>query len=829
MRQLTLATLRSHAARYVAGALAIVLGVAFVTAALLVLGSARTAMTQAVGTQYTRADLVVFDEAPIKQDVVRRIAALESVDGVSGIAMTGLPVTYPGATQSTWAGVSTLPADPDLRWHKLKEGRLPRAAGEVAVSELIAADRDLRPGMTLHADGPDDTTNALKIVGIVSRGSLLQHVAFVATEDWLAHWRGTTHPEYDEILVRAAPGTDLAELKDRVRGTAGTDAVVRTVDEHVDEVVQGLTGGINVLGAFLLGFAAIAVFVATLVVANTFTILLAQRTRELALLRCVGAQRGQVRRSVLGESTILGLVASAVGVAVGTGLAAVAVVLLGQTGAVTETVQLHPIAMLVPVAVGLLTTVVAALVPARRATRVPPLAALRPELAVRVRSRGGVLRLGLAILLVLGGVGLLAVGLQASDIVVGMLFGVVGGAISFLGVIVGARFLVPLMVRLIGVLARRLGGVPGRLSVANAIRNPGRTAATATALLVGVTLISLMSVGAASVERTIHASLDDQYPLDISAETVDSAGIPSQAVEAVRDIEGVESLTTLSKASVETGPADGPTELIAYGLDPKAASSVLRDTGPVRGLRDGVAVLSPSVASSLDVEEGDQLRLRGEDDTAVTVQVRVIRAESTPPVLVTARDLARLVPDAPSVLIWARVADDAAEQNVISRVEEALAGIEGTHLGGGAPERAFYNQVLTVMLLVATGLLGVAVLIALVGVGNTLSLSVIERTREQALLRALGVTRGQLRGMLAIEALLIAGAAVVLGTLLGIGYGFAGTTVLLDLATDHVQYTVPVGRLLVVAAVALVAGLVASVLPARRAVRVPPAAALTDE
>lgn len=831
--QLTLANLRSHTARYVAGGIAIVLGVAFITAAMLVSGSTRAALARAVGAQYDQADVVLLSDSFISSDVVRQVRGLDSVEAASGVAATGLGVVYPDSRQPTWVGARSLPVDPDLRWHKLTEGRLPRTADEVAVSELVAADRNLRPGSVLRAESSaspsgdaDQALTTLRVVGIVARDSLPPSAALVVTEDWIIGWRGSA--QYNEVLVKAAPGADVPQLLADVRAVAGSGATVRTVEAHVDATVEGLTGGVNVLGAFLLGFAAIAVFVATLVVANTFTILLAQRTRELALLRCVGAQRGQVRRSVLGESAVLGLVASAVGVAVGAGLAAVAVVLLERTNtAVVMGIQLDPVSVLVPIGVGLLTTVVAAFVPARRATRVPPLAALRPELAIRARSRGGLLRLCLALLLVLAGVGLIAAGLGAEDITVGMLLGVAGGALSFLGVLLSGRFLVPVLVRLLGLVVGR--GVPGRLSVANAVRNPGRTAATAGALLVGVTLISLMNVGAASVERTINTWLDDQYPLDLAAEIGGSAGISAQTVDAVRDVEGVQEVAVLRAAQVQTDGPAGPVDREAFGVDPEVASSVLREPSVVRDLRDGVAVMGPSFADGLGVEEGDTVQLRGENDATVTVQARIVKSDATPDLLLTARDLERLAPDAPTAMVWARLADGVTEQTVISRVEDALADAETVQLFGGAPERAFYNQVLTVMLLIATGLLGIAVLIALVGVGNTLSLSVIERTREQALLRALGLTRGQLRGMLALEAVLIAGAAVVLGLALGIGYGIAGTTVLLDLATENVEYAIPVERLLLVAVVALLAGLVASLLPARRAVRVPPASALADE
>ncbi|WP_020579463.1 FtsX-like permease family protein [Actinopolymorpha alba] len=825
-----LASIRGHAARYVAGGLAVVLGVAFVTTALLVLNSTKAAMAEAVGAQYARADLVVAsNQNDLTPDAVRRIQGMEGVAAASGVAVTGVEVHYPGSPGSVWVQVSGIPLDPDLRWQRVKDGRLPEKPDEVAVAASTAKDKNLRLGTRLTLTTGQSRVHDVRVVGIVRGGTLAQDITLVATDQATTAWGdGAT---YLEVLVRAADGADLAALRTRLSAAVGADITVQTANERVTELVAGLTGGVDVLGAFLLGFAGIALFVATLVVANTFTILLAQRTRELALLRCVGARRGQVFGSVLLESVVLGVAASALGVAAGAGLAALAVRLLeGQAnGLMPSSLMPSTPTLVVPFVAGLTATVAAALAPARRATRVSPLAALRPEMAVTVRSRAGVVRVVLALVLVLGGGAILVAGTRTSAIMVGLAAGIGGGLVSFLGVLLGAPVLVPAAVRLIGLLSARVGGVPGRLAVSNAVRNPRRTAATAAALLVGVTLISLMTVGAASVQRTLHESLDRSYPLDLTVSAEGGERLADRTLAALRGVDGLAGTVPLRAGQVAL--VDDPSMRVqVHGVDPAAAAKLLRNPGPLGGLRDGLAIVGPVTAAQFGLEEGGSWRLRTSSGGELTVRVRMVRDEDTPSVIVSAGDLARLAPKAQIAVLWARIGEPADTKAVLERVQQVVGDLDNVSVGGAAPMRAMYDQILDVLLLIATGLLAVAVVIALVGVGNTLSLSVIERTREQALLRALGLTRGQLRGMLAFEALLIAAAAVVLGLLLGIGYGWSGTTVLLRTAAEgQVALDIPVSRLLLVAGVALVAGLAASVLPARRAVRVPPAAALGDE
>lgn len=829
MRRMILAALRGHAGRYVAGGLAIMLGVAFVATALMVTNSASAAMQEAVAAQYSRADLVLTGRSePLTPKFVGKVSEIDGVGAAAGVAQGTLKATYPGAARQSTVQMRGLPADPALRWQRVTGGRLPERVNEVAVQDDLAADKHLRLGSVLTIHLTQDRDQTVRVVGTVTGGSFVDSMSMVVTDQAMRAWY--TDLTYSELLVKAASGVDPTELRGRVAADVAGAAAVQTSDERATEAVASLTGGVDVYGGFLLGFAGIAVFVATLVVANTFTILLAQRTRELALLRCIGALRGQVFGSVIVESLLLGVVASLIGIGLGVGLAAIAMELLSRSslGLPPGGLRLTPVGLAVPLAVGVLTTVAAALVPARRATRVSPLAALRPDVAPAARSRAGVARAVLAAVCFLGGAAALAGALRMDEIMLALVAGIGGGLLSFLGVLFGAPILVPGLVRLLGGVTGRLGGVPGRLAVGNAVRNPRRTAATSVALLVGVTLISMMTVGAGSVQGTLHQTLDTEYPLDLAVDGGSSA-LPTGLIRDVERIDGLEGSLTVNSASVRAGSSGKGSETYASAVDPVAVRKVFRDPAGIDGLAPGTAILGPSTAGQLGVQDGGDLRLRGADGRGIDVRVRVVSNTNTPQLLMTTADLARVAPKAPVTGVWGKVADGADGTRVAERARELVGDNDGVSLQGAAVERELYDRVLDVLLLIATALLAVAVVIALVGVGNTLSLSVIERTREQALLRALGLTRGQLRAMLASEAVLIAAAAVVAGAVLGIGYGWAGTRILLGTVTDHVSLAVPWDRLVLVAVIALAAGLAASVLPARRAVKVAPAAALGDE
>ncbi|WP_369140541.1 FtsX-like permease family protein [Modestobacter versicolor] len=818
MRAVTLASIRAHLPRLVASTLAIVIAVGFVVATLVLNETTKATVLEAAGAQYVDTDVVVTsDSGSGLGELVAPLTELTAVAAVDPTWQTSVQAVVPGRTGAQYLQVDSVAADPQLRWQQLAAGELPTRAGEVAVSERVGAGVGDVLAVTVYTDEGTATTADVTVTGVVDLGgdpsAGLYGRAFSTPEQAQA-W-GATEPT--ELRIAGPRRTDPGLLADEVRATlSGEDVVVRTGSEQATEQVAALTGDATWLTTVLLVFATIAVVVAGLVIANTFAVLLAQRTRDLALLRCIGATSRQVRRSVLGEAVLTGLAASVLGVLAGVGLSAGVSALVSRTESPIPlsglSVPLYAVG--VGVAVGTLTTLLAALAPARAATRVAPLAALRPTDPVPFRSRGGVARLVAGLLLVVPGIALMAAGVVGGQLLVAL----PGGVLSALGGLLLAQRAVPPVVAAAGRLVSRFGGLPARLATGNATRNPRRTAATATALLIGVTLTTAMVVGAASTRATAQAGLAAAYPTDV---VVNGNGteLPASLVAQLGSVDGVVATTTLIGGTV-TGP-DG-WETWALGVDPAAALPTLRSTTDTTLPETGQVALSTWLRESWGASVGDSVTLTAADRSRT---LTVVAGDSDAPLL-NETDLGALVPDAAGDTLWLRLADDADQRAAIDEVTDvAGAAVPTAFVTGLASERAAIDEVVDVLLLVVTGLLGVAVVIALIGVGNTLALSVVERRQESGLLRALGLTRGQLRGLLAWEAVLVAGVAAVLGVLVGSAYGLVGAASALAEVGD-VVISIPWLQIAAIVVVATAAGLLASVLPARRAARTPPVAAI---
>lgn len=941
MLRLTLRQARSTAGRLLLAGVAVAMGTGFVAAVLLTSALFTRTISASVAAPYAGADVVVRTNGePLTDAEVADVASAPSVaaaDGRvdSGVQLVGVSGTEYTGLRNTAAAPALAAADRD----RLEAGELPSASGEVALSGATAdrlgvglggslSVRTYPTTTTTTADGTTTTTPEpvdvpVTVVGLLSDdvGALFDSSgsALATTADALA-WTSGYYTDtsgapltgYSTVLVATAPGASSAETRDAVadrlrtaglqvqsgesessQGWTGDAVDVLTTQQVVDSAVDSALGSSRILTTIVLAFAAVALFVATTVITNTFSVLVAQRTHQLALLRCVGATKRQVRRSVLAEAAALGVVASAVGVVVGAGLSAVAAAVVAHYAPglrIPAGVVLTPAAVLAPLAVGTGATVVAALAPARAATRVSPLAALRPAAAPDLRTRTSKVRLASSLVLLLGG-GVLLVGgvVMATGVLnpsgstagtngdlatLGIAAAVLGGMASFSGVLLGAVFLVPRAVALVGRLVARGGGAPARLAALNAVRNPRRTASTTGALLIGTTLVALMVVGAATTSRTLAAALDRQFPVDVQVTSVGSAvtdeggalgpaPLAPEVIQAASAVPGVQAWSPVLTTSLITNRGTTPDPTSQTWVEAVAASreqlaSVLPDPAWVDALAPGTVVLPRDLATGLGVSDGDEVvaypstaQAQYDDQGAPTgwagaaPEGHVLRVAVTDlggyQVLVLPEDLTTADPGATASGLWMHLAADADPVEVAGEVQTAVTDATGTDAAtspvsvtGAAAERAGYQRVIDTMLLVVVGLLAVAVVIALVGVANTLSLSVIERTRENAVLRALGLTRGQLRRMLALEGALVAGVGGLLGVLLGSLYGWAGAASLLGgvaTAGGAAIWTpeLPWGRLALLLAVAVAAGLLASVLPARRAVRVPPVAALAEQ
>jgi putative ABC transport system permease protein len=586
------------------------------------------------------------------------------------------------------------------------------------------------------------------------------------------------------------------------------------------KVAGTYTGAAAGITQILLVFATVAVLVCGLVIANTFTVLLAQRVRELALLRCVGATGRQLRRGALIESVITGVAASALGVLAGICMAAGVSALAGRFNSPIPLagVSVGAQSILIGMAVGVAVTVVAAYAPARRATRVAPLAALRPQDPPSVRTRVGLLRRAAGLLLLIPGGAVLGYGAAVGNLLIAL----PGGVLSFIGIILLSAWLVPPVVTGIGRLIGPAGRVPGELAALNATRNPQRTASTAIALIIGVTLTTTMVVGAASTRASASSLLDDAFPTDVVIENNSSAPLPQSLGRAVSTVPDVRAVLALPSALVH-GPG---TDAQVLGIDPAAAAGVVRSTEGAGVPEPGTISVPDYLGSDWKVHEGGSVPL-SVGTSRLSLRVHLVSSDT--PVSMTATDLAKLAPTAGIGEIWVRLAsglDADGRSDALDNISGAATDLApGSNVQGASEERDGFDKLVNTLLLVVTGLLAVAVVIAVIGVGNTMALSVLERRQESGLLRALGLTRTQLRWMLLWEALLIAGVAALLGTVLGACYGALGTSAALS-AAGSIRVVIPWSQLLAIVVVATAAGALASVLPSRRAARTPPVVAI---
>ena len=808
MRTVLLASLRTHTRRYGAALLAIVVGVVFIVVTAALSSSVRNGLSAGVGEPYRGATVVVDGPAP--EDAARLLAAAPEAHADAWVlGWTIQQVSRGGTVLDSSADVGQVPDSPQLRWQRLTGGRFPSGPGEAVVDRNAAKVHEIGVGDRLRVGTGTDALD-VTVTGLVDSPSTYSAATVYVPWADLARW--TDRLYVTGLAWRDARGATAATstIED-----AAPEAETMTVDAFVQQLQKDINNGVDVIAIIVLLFAAIALLVAVIVINNTFAILFAQRARDFALLRCVGATRRQVVRSVRLESLALGVLAAVTGVLAGLGLGhgLVALVRRQWPGAHLGPADVDPRWLLAAAAVGLGVTLVAAWLPTRRVVRVSPLAALRPDDSTRVRTRAGRLRVALGVLVVALGAAGLAVAIAAASPPVL----VAGGAATFAGVLLLGPVLVPGLIRAAGRLGHGVLGPVGRLAAGNAVRNPRRTAATAASLLIGVTLTTAVLTGMASSRSALASEMAEEYPVDLAV--TGTAPLPADVVARLRAVDGV---------ARAVGVPGTPAEIAGLGrvavvAEPDQAHRVLHGALPAVGSRQ---VVVPWDLLGDGVEDGDRVAVRvGER----SVRLRVVGGEGWgEAALVSTATLRRLAPQAATQAVWLRAREGADPQDLAGSVE-AIGSPVGAALESGLARRAYVDLQLDVVTGGVVGLLGIAVVIALVGIANTLGLSVLERGREHALLRALGLTRRQVRRMLAAEAVLLSVVATLVGTALGVLFAWAGVRALVAPAVDGAHVVLPWDQLGLVVATSAVAGLVAAVVPSRRAAKVTPAAGLALE
>ena len=868
MLKITLQQMRSGWVRLLAAGIAIALGTGFVAATLLGGEAMKSAAYQSFTSEFKGADAVI-EGAPLGAEEIDRAASVPGVAEVHTKATIGGEIGF--GSRSNWGLIGAATADTPL-----ETGDLP-GDGEIA----LRADLAERLGVSIgddvkltvtdwESDEPTDSRIEARVSGIVPEATNF----FTYGTDALIPESALLTDPFDALssvgplTVSAADGVSEEDLQTTLKEEFGSDYTVQTVTEVAEDTTEAITGDSQALTSVLLGFAGVALAAAILVISNTFAVLVASRTRTLAMLRTIGASRSQVGGSVMLEALILGVVSSLAGLALGYGVIAGALAVVTRSLPdinVWRDFALTPAVWIATLATGIIITMLAGFLPARTATRVRPLEALRPE-PVRLGTTAGKFRAAISLLaflagaaMLIGGVAIATGGEDADEMrmLAGLGIGILGGFISVAGILLGSVFIISPLVRAVGTLFGR--GATAKVATMGAIRNPRRTATTSNALFIGVALVVMMGTGAATAKTSLSDELQDFFPVDVEAATGDGSDLTTSQLETLGATEGVEVYTPTSSGSVvlttpggDAGSNEAHVELLTAhdsvaGSDapesaPLTPGAALPNPAPVDDLEPGEILLPDWFASDYGLEVGDTVEV-----TADSSEGDSAPSESDPAELTLAGDapaavflvaeptFTDLFPDAPVNGAWLRLAPDANPLTVIKDLEDAMTTLQTENpdapvvqFAGGAVERATFEQVIDVLLLIVTAMLAVAVVIALVGVANTLSLSVLERRRESATLRAIGLTKSQLRGTLAIEGVIIAVVGALVGIAGGLAYGWAGAVTILG-ALGSVELGVPWGLIAVVTAVAIGAGLLASVIPARSATKVPPVAALAEE
>ncbi|SFK91414.1 ABC transporter permease [Geodermatophilus ruber] len=837
MRKVILKGLLARKLRLALTAVSISLGVAFVSGTF-VLGDTMTATFDQLyeglteGTDVTVRGESAFTDTttlgntkPFDTGVLDEVAAVDGVAAAEGsvtgyaliLGKDGEPVQPGGAPTlgASYPDVEELSGGMSIR-----SGEAPAGPGEVVLDAATAEKTGYAPGdpvTVLFADGPREFT----VSGVLGFGDAdnLAGATMAAFDLRTAQQLLGKEGVYDSIAVRADSGISPEELRDRVTAAlpAGLEAV--TSDEVVAESSEAVADALGFFTTALLGFAAISLLVGALIIWNTFSILVAQRTRELALLRAVGASRRQVRTSVVVEALVIGLVAAGVGLGLGVGVAAGLRAALGAVGleVPTTTLQVQPRTIVAALLVGVVVTVLAALLPARQATKVAPIAALR-SIDAPARPMGRVR-------LVLGGV-LTALGAAAlawALIEEGQLqVAAVGMLLALAGVLALAPAIAVAVTTVLGGLLARVGGTSAQLARRNALRNPRRTASTATALMIGLALVSTVTVVASSMKASVAEVIADSSKADfiLKAASATAPGIPAQLAEELRAVDGVDTVTQM-----RFGPAqvDGATTFVA-AVDPAtvdAAANLDVSSGAVTDLDDRSVLVSDDVAGAQGWAVGDTVEIVYAQTGAQQFTVAGTFGNTD---LIGSDYLTTLATHtanggAPLDIAVLLVAAEGTDLDTLrAGLETVTAAYPNAQLDDAASFTESQAATIDQLLAIVTMLLALAVIIALLGIVNTLALSVFERTRELGLLRAVGTTRRQVRAVVRWEAVIVAVLGALLGAVLGLAFGAALTRGLAEEGLAVVE--IPGGRLVVYVLAAALAGVLAAIGPARRAAKV---------
>jgi putative ABC transport system permease protein len=820
-------------------AFAVVIGVSMVSGTFVLTDTMQKAFDGIFDASYENTDAVITGKevvqgtvsAPVPEALLAKVRALPEVGAAGGtiggddsasaeiIGRDGKPLSHGDAPA---LAVSYDTENPQFSPLELKSGDWPERASEVVIDAGTAKREHYGVGDDVKV-AVDGIQQRYRIAGTASYGDVdslggATIAAFdVGTAQELLHKQGY----YDGISIAAKDGISAAELMRAVKPLVSSDLQVRDAQAEADEQAKDTTEALGFIRYFLLGFGGIALFVGAFVIFNTLSITVAQRTREFATLRTLGASRRQVLRSVVLEGAIVGLLASVTGILLGLGIAKGMDALFASMGSDLPEAGtvLATRTIIVSLLVGTLVTVAASVIPARRATRVPPIAAVRegatlPVSAVAKHS------VKVAAGLTAAAVGAIAAGIFAGGLngaVVALLIG--GGVIGlFFGIALAAPHLVTPLARLVGWPARRTGGIAAELAEANSARNPGRTASTAAALMIGLTLVTVVAVLGAGIRGSVEHAVSDQVHAPYVVAATEGVPFPAAEGEAVARTPGVKGYSHVRDDQALVGKD----ELAVTGVDPETIERYYRfdwtdgSAASVAALAEHGALVTEAYADKHHIKVGSRLQVTSPKGERHAYAVRGIYEASQldsllGDVTISQADFDASFAQPKNMFTFIDAGPDA--EQALRSAAASFNDVRFSTADSFGKDRTKNFAGLLKMLYV---LLAFSVVVSLFGMVNTLVLSVFERTRELGMLRAIGMNRRQARRMIRQESVITALIGAAMGLPLGV---FLAALVTRALSMYDVGMAIPVPMLAAFTLVAILAGVAAAIMPARRASR----------
>jgi putative ABC transport system permease protein len=830
--------------RAVLTATAIVLGVAMISGTYILTDTIKSAFGTVFTQVYQHTDVVISGKSAVGENEhngARQAPAfpeslLNTVRGLPGVAEAQGGVSDTAQLVGRDGKVISSGGAPSLAFSvhpqgsqrfnplQLVSGAWPAGPGEVAIDANTAAKKHYAVGQTIGviARGAEQRfriAGVAKFGGVSSLGGATMAIFDFPVAQTIFHKVG----KLDSISIADRPGYTPAQVVREVAPLLPPSTRVRTGQAEAKQATKNTNGFLSIIQDFLLAFAGVALFVGSFVIANTLSITIAQRTRELATLRTLGATRRQVLRSVLLEALVIGLLASVVGLFLGLGLAKGLNSLFVSFGIdlPQATTVFATRTIVVSLLVGVAITVLAALRPAIRATHVPPIAAVR-EGALLPPSRFARFGTPVAALTIVAALALMLLGLFVGGLsTTQRLLAIgVGAAGMFVGVAMLAKVLVPPLASVLGWPATRIGGTAGRLARGNAMRNPARTASTASALMIGLALVTLVSVLAAGLKSTFEHSVNQIFTADYALTATNNfSPISVASAEALQKVPGVQVVSGVRSGSGRAFGSEVVVSAVAPDISKVIGVKWQAGSSAVPGeLGKSGAFVSKDYASSDHLHVGSPIAV---ETTAGKIMHLQIRGVFAPPkggspygdVTISTQRFDAEYQNPQNVFTFVNVAGGATAANTRS-LEVALAGFPDAKIQTQSQFKKSQEQGIDTLLNLLYVLLSLSIIVSLFGIVNTLVLTVFERTRELGMLRAVGMTRRQLRRMIRHESIITA----LIGAALGIPVGIV-LAIMVGQAIEYPTFTIPVGTIIVFVIAAILAGILAAIFPARRAAR----------